>query len=471
MLRTHTIGEVDEKLIGQKVTLSAWVDTIREHGKVIFLDLRDRYGKVQTVIISKNECFEEAKRITKESVVQIEGVVNARPKGSENPELKSGKVEVFIETFRVLSKAAAIPFELGEEISDEIRMKYKFLDLRTENMQKNIAFRSKVARAVREHYLDSGFIEIETPLLIKPTPEGARDYIVPSRVNPGKFYALPQSPQLYKQMLMISGFDKYFSLAKCLRDEDLRQDRQPEHTQIDFEMSFVESDDIMSFVEGMLKDVFKKTLGVELAIPFPRITYEDAMKKYGTDKPDLRKDKSDMKEFAFCWTVDFPLFSYDEDSKSWVPEHHMFSCPKPEFFESLEEDPGKVKGDLFDLVLNGVEMASGSIRVSDPDLQERIMKIIGMSKKEAEEKFGFLLEAYKYGGPVHGGMGIGFDRLVSSMLGFSDIREVVAFPKNKSAQNPMDGSPSVIDKKDLDIVHVSVILPKEEKVKSKTKKK
>jgi aspartyl-tRNA synthetase len=453
MLRSHNLGEINEKLVGKKVNLCGWADTIREHGKVIFIDLRDRYGKAQCVIVSKNSDFEKVKKLTKESCISIEGKVNLRPKGNENKGINSGKVEVFIDNVEVLSQSKQIPFELDEVVDDEVRMKYRFLDLRSDRMQKNLIFRSKVSQAVREYFLENEFIEIETPLLVKATPEGARDYIVPSRVNPGKFYALPQSPQLYKQILMISGFDKYFSMAKCLRDEDLRQDRQPEHTQIDFEMSFVDSEDIMVFVEKLYKYIFEKTLGIKLK-KFERITYDEAMKKYGTDKPDLRKNKEDPNEFAFCWIYDYPLFAYNKEEKSWTPEHHMFSSPKKEHLKYLESEPGKVKGDLFDLVLNGIELGSGSIRVNNPELQERIMKVIGMNKMEAETKFGFLLDAYKFGGPVHGGMGLGFDRMVALMLGYNDIREVIAFPKNKSAQNPMDGSPSEIDKKQLKETHI-----------------
>jgi len=465
MLRTHTCGELRKKDVGKKVTLSGWIDTIRLHGSVGFIDLRDRYGKIQIVLIKKNKDFSKLKELLVESCVQIEGEVVARQKGTENKDLDTGDIEIFANKLNVFTKAEPIPFQLNEkEVSDDVRMKYKFLDLRTEKMQKNIAFRSEVAQAVREFFIKNDFLEIETPMLVKPTPEGARDYVVPSRVNKGKFYALPQSPQLYKQILMISGFDKYFQIARCLRDEDLRQDRQPEHTQIDFEMSFVESKDVMDFVEELMKHIFDKVLKIKLS-KFKVLTYEESIKKYGTDKPDLRKDKKDPKEFAFCWIVDFPLFA-KEDGK-WAPEHHMFTAPKQEFIKDIEKDPGKVKGDLFDLVLNGVEMASGSIRINNPELQERVMKIVGFDKKDAEKKFGFLLDAYKYGGPVHGGMGIGFDRLVAVMLGFNDIREVIVFPKNKSAQNPMDGSPSEIEDEQLKELGVKIEKAKEKKVKKK----
>lgn len=458
MIRTHTCGELRKKDSGKKVTLCGWVDTIRSHGKVSFVDLRDRYGKIQIVIIGKND-------LKLEYVVKIRGVVQERKKGTENKELSTGEVEILNEEIEVLSKSEIPPIEIDDNkiASEDLRLKYRFLDLRRPQMQHNIIFKSKVMQATREFFIKNNFIEIETPLLVKPTPEGARDYIVPSRVNQGKFYALPQSPQLYKQILMISGFDRYFQLARCLRDEDLRADRQPEHTQIDLEMSFVEAEDILQYVESFYKQLFKEVLGVTLK-DFTRLTYEESMKKYGTDKPDLRKDKNDQKEFAFCWVYDFPLFSYNKDEKRWEPEHHMFTSPKKEHIKFLESDPGKVKGDLFDIVLNGVELGSGSIRINNPELQEKVMKVVGINKEEAKKKFGFLLDAYEFGGPVHGGMGLGLDRLVALMLGYNDIREVIAFPKNKSAQNPMDGSPSEIDKKQLDETHISII---SEKKKSK----
>lgn len=451
MERTHTCGELRKTDVGKKVKLCGWVDTIRSHGKISFIDLRDRYGKTQIVVVGDHD-------LKQEYVVRIEGVVQERKKGTGNKTLSTGDVELFSEIIHVYSKSETPPIEIDDNkiASEDLRLKYRFLDLRRPQMQHNFKFRSDVYQVVREYFIKNGFLEIETPLLVKPTPEGARDYIVPSRVNRGKFYALPQSPQLYKQILMVAGFDKYFQIARCLRDEDLRADRQPEHTQIDLEMSFVSAEDIMEFVESMYKYLFRKILNVELK-KFERLTYEESMKKYGTDKPDLRKNKNDPKEFAFCWVYDFPLFSYNKDEKMWEPEHHMFTSPKKEHIRFLEKDPGKVKGDLYDIVLNGVELGSGSIRISNPELQERVMKVVGIDKKEAEKKFGFLLEAYKYGGPVHGGMGLGVDRLIALMLGYNDIREVIAFPKNKAAQNPMDGSPSDIDKKQLDETHISIV--------------
>jgi len=462
MLRTHTCGELRKKDNGKKVVLSGWIDTIRLHGNVAFIDLRDRYGKTRIVFLKSCKDYEKLKGLLQESCIQVKGEVVERKKGSENKDLETGEVEVLAEGLEIYAKSAVIPFQLGEEnVNEDVRMKYRFLDLRRPEMQKNLAFRSKVIQAAREYFIQEGFIELDTPLLVKPTPEGARDYIVPSRVNAGKFYALPQSPQLYKQLLMISGFDRYFQVARCLRDEDLRQDRQPEHTQFDLEMSFVESEDIMGFVEGLYKYIFKKVLGVELK-KFERLTYAESKKKYNSDKPDLRKNKEDKKEFAFCWVYDFPLFSYNKDEKKWEPEHHMFTSPKKEHLEFLEKDPGKVLGDLFDVVLNGVELGSGSIRITNPELQERVMKVIGMTKEQARKKFGFLLDAYEYGGPVHGGMGLGVDRLVALMLGYNDIREVIAFPKNKSAQCPMDGSPGDVDEIQLKEAHVKIDIPKKE---------
>ena len=464
MMRTHACGELRKKDIGKKVKLCGWVDTIRQHGKLNFIDIRDRYGKTQVVYIGKLD-------VKSEYVICAHGIVNERKKGTENKNLGTGEIEVFSDKIEIITKSKVLPFEISDDkaAGEEVRMKYRYLDLRRPMMQKNLMFRNKVIQAIREYYFNNEFIEIETPLLVKPTPEGARDYIVPSRVNPGTFYALPQSPQLYKQILMISGFDKYFQIARCLRDEDLRADRQPEHTQVDLELSFVEAKDVMHMVEGMYKYVFKKVLGIEFG-EFKIITYDEAMKKYGTDKPDLRKDKNNPNEFAFCWVVDFPLFSYNKEEKKWEPEHHMFSSPKKEYFEALEKDPGNVKADLYDIVLNGTELGSGSIRINNPELQERVMKIIGMSKEEAWKKFGFLLEAYEFGGPVHGGMGLGVDRLVALMLGYTDIREVIAFPKNKAAQCPMDGSPAEISEQQLKEAHIKLELPKKEEKKLKGKK-
>jgi aspartyl-tRNA synthetase len=444
MLRTHTCGELRKKHEGKKVKLAGWVHTLRQYNKVAFLDIRDRYGLTQIVFNPKN-IKEDLKD---ESVIIVEGEVVKRGEGFVNKKIDTGDVEVKADSIKVIHKTESLPFEVNKdkEVGDELRLKYRYLDLRKPVNRDKLIFRAKVVSAVRAFLDNENFIEIETPMLVKETPEGARDYIVPSRVNNGKFYALPQSPQLYKQILMIAGFDRYYQIARCLRDEDLRQDRQPEHTQIDLEMSFVDEQDIMDLVERLYKHLFKEILGVKLE-KFEVLSYKDSMKKYKTDKPDLSNSKN---KFAFCWVKDFPLFAYNKDDKSWEPEHHMFSMPKNEHVKYLDgDDLGKIEGQLFDLVLNGVELGSGSIRVSNPKLQEKIMNVIGMSKEEAKEKFGFLLDAYEYGGPIHGGMGLGVDRLVALMQGLNDIREVIAFPKNKAAECPMDGCPSEVSEKQL----------------------
>jgi aspartyl-tRNA synthetase len=472
MKRTHNLGEINEKLQGKEVKLTGWVDTIREHGKVIFIDLRDRYGKVQCVINKKKDDFEKAKKITKESCISIKGEVNKRPKGTENKELASGKVELSIDNIEILNLCPRIPFELDEkDVAEEVRLKYRFLDLRSEKMQKNIILRSNILKSVRDYFHKEGFIEIETPILGKSTPEGARDYIVPSRNFQGKFYALPQSPQLFKQISMISGFDKYIQIARCFRDEDLRSDRQPEFTQIDVEMSFIEQDDIIEVIERMLKYIFKQTLNVDIKIPFPKITYQEARKKYGSDRPDLRKDKNNSNEYAFCWVVDFPMFEYDPQEKRYKSMHHPFTMPD---MKSFEKNPTKANSLAYDVVLNGVEIGGGSIRIHNQDIQNKVFKTLGISNKEAKEKFGFLLDALKFGAPPHGGIALGFDRMVQIMANENSIREVIAFPKNKEAKDVMIDAPSHISKKQLDELALSVKKQKKQKktsAKKLTKKK
>ncbi|MBR9692128.1 aspartate--tRNA ligase [Candidatus Woesearchaeota archaeon] len=581
MLRTNTCGELGAKDLKKEVKLAGWVNSRRDHGGLIFIDLRDRYGLTQVVFNpEKKDDFSIAEKLRREDVISVEGKVVERKKGMENPKMKTGKIEIEISKIEVLNKAETPPIEVDDrlEAGEDMRLKYRYLDLRRPIMQKRLALRHNVITVARDYFNKNKFLEITTPVLVKSTPEGARDYVVPSRVNPGKFYALPQSPQLYKQILMISGFDRYYQTAICFRDEDLRTDRQPEHMQIDFEMSFVESEDIRKFTEGLYNHIFKEVLNIKLD-KFPIFTYEESMNKYGSDKPDIRfgmelidvseivkksdfgvfKDAESVKcivpekdfsrkeldkyidfsqkegakgmawmrvtaeglesnivkyfsedvqkellsltkakpgsvlmfiadkkktaneilgklrlklrddlelvkegDFKFCWVNDFPLFAYNEDEDKWEPEHHMFSMPKKEFIADFEKRPEEVLGDLWDLTLNGIELASGSIRVNIPEIQERIMKFIGIDKEEAHEKFGFLLDAYKYGGPPHGGMGLGLDRTVALMAGINDIREVIAFPKNKAAECPMDGSPSSIEEKQLKELHINV-----EKIKKK----
>ncbi|MBS3157331.1 aspartate--tRNA ligase [Candidatus Woesearchaeota archaeon] len=580
-LRTHSNGELTEKDLKKKVELCGFCQSQRDHGGLIFIDLRDRYGITQIVFDpKKKDLFKQAGSLRREDVIRVKGTVTNRPKGMENKELKTGQIEVVIDSLEILSKSETPPIEIDDRIvaSEELRLKYRFLDLRRPIMQRNLEFRQKVIIAARKFMEGNHFLEVQTPMLVRPTPEGARDYIVPSRVNPGQFYALPQSPQLYKQILMISGIDRYFQLpAICLRDEDLRSDRQPEHSQLDFEMGFVNEKDIMDLIEELYKTIIKEVLGKTIKEKFSRLSYEESMLKYGNDKPDLRyglelqdvtnivkdsefkvfhsviesngiikmlaveteftrKNIEELTELAtsegakglayvkivenkldgnlakffpgkvhkslieaskikkgyllfiadsykttnlvlgkvrqdvarrlnlikkdelkFAWITDFPLFEWNEDEQKWDAMHHIFSSPKPEYIKYLEKSPEKVLGNLFDLVLNGTELGSGSIRISNPELQERVMKVIGLKKEDAEKKFGFLLNAYKYGsnGP-HGGMGLGFDRFVAMLLGTNDIREVIAFPKNKAAQNPMDSSPCEVEPNQLSELHIKL---------------
>ncbi len=579
--RTHNNGELTDKDKDIEVKLCGWIQSNRDHGGLIFVDLRDRYGMTQIVLDPKNKNFKNVEHLRREDYIQIKGKVRLRPKDMFNLKLITGKIEVFVSELNIVTKADIIPIEIDDrvEASEEVRLKYRYLDLRRPIMQKRLMLRHKVITTAREFFNKNNFIEITTPLLVKSTPEGARDYVVPSRVHPGKFYALPQSPQLYKQLLMISGFDRYYQIAVCLRDEDLRMDRQPEHTQFDLEMSCVKSEDIMDFVESLYKHIFKEVLRLDLN-KFQIISYKEAMENYGSDKPDLRfglkitdvteiakncefnvfkevvksggsvrcinpekefsrneidayisfsqelgakgmawmkfengslesniakyfskeqikqliektkikngylffiadkpkktfeilgklrlKLRDDLKlvkseEFKFCWVKDFPLFAWNEEENKWEPEHHMFTNPKEEYITDFEKRPGEVIGDLWDLVLNGIELGSGSIRVTKPELQKRIMKFIGLDETEANKRFGFLLEAYKYGAPIHGGMGLGIDRLTALMSGINDIREVIAFPKNKAAQCPMDECPSDITEKQFKELHIKTEIVK-----------
>ena len=442
MLRTHTCGELRKKHAGKKVTLCGWVDTHRIQGKLSFIVLRDRYGKTQ--IFVNPELTAKLGELKREGVIQVKGEVKKRPSNQVKEELDTGEIEINAVDVEVLSPAAPLPLELDESIAstEETRLKYRFLDLRKKRMQKNLALRHKVNKAIRDFMDKEGFLELETPILAKSTPEGARDYLVPSRVYKGKFYALPQSPQLFKQLFMVAGYDKYFQIVKCFRDEDLRADRQPEFTQLDVEMSFVTEDDVYDVNERLMKYVFKQVFGVDLKLPFERISYADAMEKYKTDKPDLRKDKKNKNEWKFVWITDFPLLEWDEEEKRFYAMHHPFTSPKPEDIALMEKEPAKVRARAYDLVLNGAEIAGGSIRIHDLELQKKMFKALGISDKEAELKFSFLLNAFKYGAPPHGGIAYGLDRLVMLMAGEETIREVIAFPKNKDAKDLMLDAPS-----------------------------
>jgi len=572
MYRTHTCGELREHDSTKSVTLAGWVHSIRLHGSLAFLDLRDRYGITQLTV--NTEDIPEVKNLRREFVIQVKGVVRKKPEA--NKKLETGAIELFVEELNILNTCEMIPLDLDNPLNntDDTRLKYRYLDLRRPQMQYNILMKHLAMQATREFLNSQGFLEIETPLLIRSTPEGARDYIVPSRVKPGTAYSLPQSPQIYKQLLMVSGFDKYYQIARCLRDEDLRADRQPEFTQIDVEMSFPHQEDIFKVGEGLMKNIFSKTINYNIPVPFPKITFDEAMLKYGSDKPDIRfelflkdvtsivkdsefgvvkntiidngivkalcvdgeftrkdvdeltelakiykakglvvlkvitdaesnhlrldgsaakhisteiqmnlireldaKDKStifivadqfktcndalgnirkdiakrlklfDEKDFAFCWIYDFPSFEWNSDDQKWDAAHHIFTMPKEEHLQYLETDPGQVRAQCYDLVLNGVELASGSIRINRRDVQERVMNVIGLTIEDAEKKFGFLLEAFKYGAPPHGGFAPGLDRTVALICGTNDIREVMAFPKNKQGECPMDGCPTEVDEK------------------------
>ncbi|MDX9800865.1 MAG: aspartate--tRNA ligase [Spirochaetia bacterium] len=587
--RTHTCGELNASAGSAKVLLSGWVYKNRNHGGIHFMDLRDRYGITQ-IVIDENapkELKETASRLKFEYCVSVSGTVRMRPESMINKEMSTGEIEISADDIIIHSSCDTLPFMVdGEaEAREELRLKYRYLDLRTERMQSNIALRHKTAFAVREYLNSRDFYEIETPTFIKTTPEGARDFIVPSRLYPGKAFALPQSPQIYKQLLMVSGFDKYFQIARCYRDEDARGDRQPEFTQIDIEMSFVDREDVLSLTEGMMNHVFEKTLSVKLPDSFRRLTYHEAMDLYGTDKPDLRFDLQlgditnlvkesefgvfrsaaesggcvkflnakgcgaysrkqiteleetakiykakglawmkvtesgidggiskffkemektviekaeaqpgdlllfaadnwrtactslgavrarlasdlgliDKEKFEFAWIIDFPLFEWNEEENKWDPAHHMFSMPQAQYLDTMEKDPGPVKGDLYDLVLNGYEIASGSIRVHDPVIQKRIFSIVGFSEEEAMSKFGFLLDSFRFGPPPHGGIAPGLDRLVMLMCKEPSIREVIAFPKNTAGLSPLDSSPSELSEVQRKELHIEFTQEEAEK--------
>ena len=460
MLRSHNLGQVNEKLIGKKVVLSGWIDTFREHGKVIFIDLRDRYGKVQCVIVQKNPDFEVLKKLGKESCIQIKGQVNERPKGSENKDLASGKVEIFIDKVEVFSASAPLPFELDvEDVGEEVRLKYRYLDLRRDKMKKNLELRHEAIQFIRDYLNKEEFLDIQTPILTKSTPEGARDYIVPSRNHPGSFYALPQSPQQYKQLLMVAGIDKYFQIAPCFRDEDARADRCPgEFYQLDLEMSFVTQEQLLDLIEDLMIKLVKKVFPDKKLTfeKFPRLTYDEVMKKYGTDKPDLRKNKKDKNELAFAWVIDFPLFEPEKEKGHYAPMHHMFTRPRDEDLKLLnEKDAGKAKSYQHDLVLNGFEVGGGSVRIHDPEVQKKIFDLIGFSK-EQKKYFEHMLTAFKYGVPPHAGIAPGIDRLIMVLLGEDSIRETIAFPKNREAKDVTMDAPSFVDEQQLKDVHVKI---------------
>lgn len=589
MHRSCGCGTVRESDQGRELTLAGWVQRRRDHGGLIFIDLRDRSGIVQLVLSPQYglEAFHKAESVRNEFVLAVRGKVRDRSEETINPKMATGKVEVVVEELRILNKAKTPPFyvEDGIDVDENVRLRYRYIDLRRPEMQKHLILRHKITHAMRSFLDDHGFLEIETPMLTKSTPEGARDYLVPSRVNPGKFYALPQSPQLFKQLLMVSGFERYFQVARCFRDEDLRADRQPEFTQLDMELSFVDQDYILDLMEHMMQKVFKDVLDVDIPIPFQRIKWDDAMNLYGSDKPDLRFDMHfydisdllrdcdfrvfrsvldnggvvkainvkgdadisrreldglveycghygakgmawigflkdsglkcqitkflgedkireigkfceaeegdliliiadkpkvvaqalgelrlemgrrmnliDPNAFCFRWVTDFPMFEYSEEEKRYVAEHHPFTAPRDEDVQYLLTNPEKVYAKAYDMVLNGVEAGGGSLRIYQEELQEKVFQAIGITQEEAQEKFGFLLDAFKYGAPPHAGIALGLDRLVMLMLHCKTIRDVIAFPKTQSAIDQMTQAPNVVTEKQLKELHIKVDIKKE----------
>ncbi len=462
------IKDLSEKK-GQEVKIKGWVDTVRFQGKMAFFDFRDVSGKVQGIIFGKPEVLESAKELRSEWVVEVDGVINERPEKNKNLEIINGDVEIEVTAIKVLNKANTPVFELDKDtrqVNEETRLENRYLDLRTERMQKNIIARHKVVKFIRDYLDEKGFFEIETPIFTKSTPEGARDFLVPSRLQPGKFFALPQSPQQYKQLLMASGFEKYFQMAKCMRDEDLRGDRQPEFTQMDLEMSFVNEDDVMNLNEQLLIALVEKLYPEKKIqeIPFPRITYQEAMEKYGNDRPDIREDKEDPNLLAFCWVVDFPFFERTDESDDpqakgeWTFTHNPFSLSKEEDIEKLrnKEDIASIKAAQYDICLNGFEIGGGSIRNHDPELLKTVLNILGHTDENIEKNFGHMLKAFGSGTPPHGGIAWGLDRLLMILQNELNIREVMAFPKTREGKDPMMNAPSEVDKAQLDELHIAL---------------
>ncbi len=451
----RTLTKNLNKCVGEQVSVSGWISVRRDQGKLVFFDIRDGSGWVQGVVLPGSEAMATGKKIRPEFVVKIKGSVNKRPEKNVQKDKQNGEIELEIKEIEILNEAETPPFDLAEDTSsvDEVvRLKYRYLDLRTSRLQENIRMRDKIISFFREYMHAAGFVEIETPILMKGTPEGSREYAVPSRLEKGKAYVLPQSPQQFKQLCMVAGFEKYFQVARCFRDEDTRGDRQPEFTQLDYEMAFVKQEDVLQFTEEMFTKLVETLYPKKkiTAKPFPKITYSEVIKKHGNDKPDLREDKSNPDELAFAWITDFPMFEKDKEGKI-TTTHHPFCSVKEEDEEKFMkgEDIFSIRANSYDLVLNGYELSSGSIRIHKSDMQERVFQLLGMSKEEQKRRFGHMLEAFKFGTPPHGGFAPGIDRIVMILQNEPNIREVIAFPKTGEGKDLMMGSPSKLDKEHL----------------------
>ncbi|MCA9409248.1 MAG: aspartate--tRNA ligase, partial [Candidatus Omnitrophica bacterium] len=451
MLRSHTCGDLRKEHGNQEVALCGWVAARRDHGKLIFIDIRDRYGITQVVFVPSvsKEAHQTAEKLGPEFVIRVKGKVAVRPPKMVNPDVPTGEVEVCAEHLEIINEAKVPVFEIDDtvDVSEEHRLTYRYLDIRRSKVLEALKTRHKICSIIHKYMNEQQFLEVETPVLTKSTPEGARDFLVPARLNPGKFFALPQSPQLFKQILMVSGLDRYYQIVKCFRDEDLRSDRQPEFTQLDMEMSFVSEEDIFTITEGLFKEIFKQVKGIDIPTPFPRMTHQQAMAEYKSDKPDLRKEGE---EFAFTWIIDFPMFKYNDEEKRWESEHHPFTSLKEEDLKYIDsKEFGKIRARSYDLVLNGSELGSGSVRIHKKDIQKQIFDIIGFDEKEATERFGFLLRAFEYGAPIHAGAAYGVDRLVAILCGLDSIRDTIAFPKTQKGSCLLTDAPSSVDDKQL----------------------
>jgi len=456
------------KYLGKSVKLAGWVNSRRDHGKIVFIDIRDSSGLVQMVFGQEFEKDKSAQEMRPEWIIEVEGVVNKRPKGMVNPKLTTGNIEIKVKKLNVLSKAKTLPFSIendGYEINEEKRLKYRYLDLRRKRLTNNLRTRQKVIQFMRDALEKQGFIEIETPLLTKSTPEGARDFLVPARLQLGKFYALPQSPQQYKQLLMVAGIEKYFQIARCLRDEDPRADRQAEHTQLDIEMAFTNQEEILTLIEKLYIDLVKKIFPEKriTKIPFPHLTYKKAMEKYKTDKPDLRRNKKNPDELAFAFITDFPMFEWHPEDKKWGAQHHPFTKPQTEDVKKIKKEPEKILAFQYDFVLNGYEIGGGSLRTTNLDVLTAVFEVLGHKKPEIKKKFRNYFEAFSYGVPPHGGIAPGIDRFLAIVLNEPNIREVMAFPKTGDNRDLMMDIPAEVTEEQLKEIHIKIVGKKKAK--------